>query len=143
MSAQLDALNLKVQRILTDRFGTVQIDGDGDYTLRYESARVFVGCSEWGENTVVRVFAPVLFGVPPTPELYEYVATEGGNYILGGLCARPGDGGVTLEFRYTVLGDFLDAEELAQAVMAVIFTANGLDDKLKPRFGGSRFHEDD
>jgi hypothetical protein len=43
-----------------------------------------------------------------------------------------------LGFEHAILGDHLDAPELHQAVAAVGFTADRLDDELQARFGGKR-----
>ena len=142
MAAQIDALRGKVQRILTEKLGTVEIDKDGDFTVRHESTRAFVSCREWGDKTLVVVHAPFLGDVPPSPELFKYVATEGGLYHFGHVTAWEQGGTCTLSFRHTLLGDYLDGPELEAALVAVAVTANDLDDELQQRFGGRRFHED-
>lgn len=142
MTAALDALKGKVQRMLTDEFGTIQVDKDGDFTLRHESARVFVRCLGWHDKTIVRVFSPFLHGIPASAELFKYAATE--SWVFGHVSVNedPGSGELELSYSHTLLGDYLDAEELKTAVLAVIFTANEIDDELQAKYGGQRFHED-
>ena len=143
MSARLDATRMKVQGILTDEFKGVHLDGDGDLSIRHQSARVFVGVSEWGEDsTIVRVWAPFLVGFEVTPEVYEFVAKKSGEYLFGHPVLREGSDGALLSFRHNLLGDYLDAAELNHAVVAVALTANDLDDEAQAKFGGRRFHED-
>ncbi len=44
----------------------------------------------------------------------------------------------TSPWTHTLLGDYLDEEELHNAVGAVVTTADRLDDELQSRFGGKR-----
>jgi Putative bacterial sensory transduction regulator len=135
----------KVQRYLADMVGAVQLTPDGAYSFQAGSAQVFVRCMQWGtgDRTLVSIVCPVLFAAAPSPELYEHIAVHADDYLFGHLsAANQDDGTVSVFFTHTLLGDYLDPEELKQAVGAVVTTANTLDDELKTRFGGSRFHED-
>lgn len=131
----------KVQRILNSRFGTIQIDKDGDFTMRHESARLFIRCWEHGDSVVLRLTSPIVFGAQAGPELFKYIATEG-TYIFGNLYANEGENGCTIVMHHSLLGDYLDEEELVTAVVRVLGTANELDDDLAAKFGGTVFHED-
>jgi hypothetical protein len=87
--------------------------------------------------------APLVFNLPPAPELFEYVATNANSYQLGHLyAARVDNGTVTVGFAHSLLGDFLDDEEVFSAVVAVLGTGNQLDDEIKAQFGGERYFED-
>jgi hypothetical protein len=135
----------KVQRYLADMVGAVQLTPDGAYSFQAGSAQVFVRCMQWGtgDRTLVSIVCPVLFGAARSPELYEHVALHADDYLFGHLSATyQDDGTVSVFFTHTLLGDYLDPEELKQAVGGVVTTANTLDDDLKTRFGGSRFHDD-
>jgi hypothetical protein len=135
----------KVQRYLTDLVGSVQVIPDGSYTVQSGSARVFVRCHPWadGESTIVSIVCPILFGCPASPELYEHVAVHADDYLFGHLSAqRADDGTISISLTHSLLGDFLDPEELKTAVGAAVTTADRLDDELKARFGGKRFHDD-
>jgi hypothetical protein len=133
----------RVQRMLADLFGRIEVDRDGDFTFRHGSTRVFISVGEaFGEHTVVNVRAITNLRVPASPELFHYVATDN-HYTLGALRAHEGDEGVLISFRQTILGDTLDPDELQTAVLAVAFTADDVDDQIQQRFGGARFHEDE
>jgi len=137
----------QVQRILTSEFNNVSVDSDGDFSLRHESARVFIRCreqklSEDRSRTLLTVWAIVLGEVPPSPELFHYVAVEGSNYIFGHLVCLEHESSVWIHMTHQLLGDYLDSEELVSAVLGIAFSANDLDDELQSRFGGRRFHED-
>ena len=46
------------------------------------------------------------------------------------------DGRGTLVLRHTLLADYLDEPELSNAVRAIAFTADEIDNELKAKFGG-------
>jgi hypothetical protein len=148
--ATIEQTTMKVQRILTGPMQlNVQVRGD-TMAIHFAdtSTQVTFHVSELGKDrdgnprTVVRVSAPILWGVAPTPALYEWIAREGGNYVFGHVAAfndgsEPGK--VFLLMTHTLLGDYLDEDELAAAMWAVLGSADDLDDELRQRFGGKRY----
>lgn len=139
--ADVAAVKDKVQAYLTSQ-GPVQIDSEGRYGVEMGSARVYVEVEEHpnGEVVVVKVVAPFLFDVPITPDLYEYFALHADDWFFGSLGVWPNDEGTTalLVLRHTLLGDFLDKDELLYAVYGVGGVADDLDDELQQKFGGTR-----
>jgi hypothetical protein len=132
----------KVQRYLTSNFNSVMVDSQGDFSFQIQSARLFIRVQDWTEDkTIVRVFSPMLLDVPVTQQLKDYVALEGGNYVFGAVSMQVQEDKAQLMFSHTILGDYLDEEELLTSCKAVGATAEHLDDKLKEQFGGRRFHE--
>ncbi len=105
---------------------------------------MFVRCIDFTEDeTLVQAFAQVVTEVPPSDDLFRYIAIEGGRYTFGQLSAKERDDGtLTVIFAHSLLGNYLDPQELEAAVGAVLWTANELDDEIRSRFGGKRFHED-
>jgi len=89
----------------------------------------------------VRIGAPLLFGVEASNELFEYVSTA----RLGGLV------GLSLDLQEhpenprhydlilgtSILGNFLDEDELVNAVTICAYVADANDDDLANMFGGS------
>jgi hypothetical protein len=142
-NTQLLVFKDKVQRYLTNLVGTVEVTADGRFTFHDGSTQVFVTCSMWAQDkTVASIMAPILLGVPATPELFEYIATNASRYLFGHLSAlRDDDGTIGVLLTHELLGDFLDPDELKIAVGSVALTANDLDDEMKARFGGKRFHD--
>lgn len=139
----VDETRLKIQNYLT-QLGNPMLDGDGDLSLRHGSTRVFVRVTDFGDgDTYVEVFAPILFQVPLTPELFEYVALNN-QFKFGGFeLTRSDDSGVgTLMFSHGLLGTYLDPAELIMAVGLIARQADGLDDELQARFGGNLMHSD-
>jgi hypothetical protein len=133
------AVREKVQRFLADILGTVEVDRDGDFTFAFESTRVFVSIIEQEDRTLVKIFAPLVLKVPPSPELYEHIALHAGDYLFGSFELDQADEGFTILFYHVLLGDYLDGEELHNAVRAIANIADDTDDELKAKFGGQRF----
>lgn len=147
--ANVDQTMLKVQRILTGPMGLrVSLQGNGmSVTFAESSTRVNVNFSDYGTNkagdpsTLVQLTSPILWEVDPTPALYEWIAREGGKYFFGHVTAyddSSAPGKLFLMMSHTLLGDYLDEEELHWALHAVVGTADRLDDELKEKFGGKR-----
>jgi hypothetical protein len=142
MPANLLMVKDKVQRYLTDLIGSVEIDAEGRFSFRHGSARLFVQVDQINEeSTAVEIVAPLVFNARATPELFHYVATRG-SYRFGHLSAAERDDGVSIFYQHTLLGDFLDPDELKWAVFAMANTADELDTQLRSQFGGETFHED-
>jgi Putative bacterial sensory transduction regulator len=142
MSEQLDLLTVKVQRILADFLNDVRLNDRGGFMIPYESTMVVVEPKELeNERTAVLVFALMNQNVPATPALYEWVARNTDNFMFGHIGIRVDEEGkfANLVFTHTLLGDYLDPEELKQAVGAVATTANDLDEEVQDRFGGERW----
>lgn len=137
----IDVVRNKVQSILAENFNT-ELTKSGGWTLRHESARLFVDLLDQENRVIVKLEVPLLFGVKPTPELYEYVAFHADDYIFGHLNLVKREEGVDVYFSHRLLGDYLDTEELRQAVAAVLGVSNDIDDELAAKFGGRRFHDD-
>jgi len=141
----VDQVRTKVQRILTDNFGKVEIDRDNDFVARKDSAVTFIRVREgFGDDgTIIDVKCPLLMEVPLTKELFQWVATEGQMYKLGGVWVNPDDNGKTgwVYFKYAIIGEDLDESELMTAVGVVLVTSDQLDNELQEKFGGELFGE--
>jgi hypothetical protein len=142
---KIDQVKNKIMRMLSSKM-SIRLDDDGDILIQHESAVCFVSVDEWGEqdgdgdDIIIQVRAPILWDVRRTPELYEWVATKGQQFIVGRVaCNKDEDPALTnVWFEYSILGDNVDEPEIVMAVSAVITTANKLDDQLKPLFGGRK-----
>ena len=147
--ADVDQTMMKVQRLLTGPMGlNISLQGSAiTVTFRDVSTRVNISVQEWGTNkdgdpaSLVRISCPILWEVDPSPGLYEWIAKEGGNYFFGNVSAHDDStapGKLFLVMSHTLLGDYLDEEELSSAMYAMLGTADKIDDELKGRFGGKR-----
>jgi hypothetical protein len=143
MAGDLVATRGKVQQFLTQNFNDVNIDKDGDFSLRHGSARIFVRSRTRDEAdfTWISLDIPLLIGVKETPEVFEHVALHSDDYMFGHLNAVRTDDGLMIMLSHALLGDYLDEKELLTAVGGMLGTADDLDDELQTQFGGHRFHE--
>jgi hypothetical protein len=142
LSDELDLLTLKVQRILSDFLNDVRLTDDGGYLVPYDSTMVVVRPREIsGERTTVTVYGLCNQNVPVSPALYEWVARNTDAYIFGHLAMYVDDETqmASITFTHTLLGDYLDPEELRNTVGAIASTSNDLDDEIQDRFGGERW----
>jgi hypothetical protein len=144
----IEEVRRKVQRILTDELGRVEIDRDGDFVLHNESAVAFISLEMMNDrpdaDIVIRSFCPLLVDVKLTPDVYRWVATEGQQYFFGHCQVienedDPKRGRIL--FRHSIVGNDLDPNELKNLLYVTMFTSNDLDDKLKAMFGGKLFSE--
>lgn len=132
----------KVQHFLTKHF-RVGLEQGGMFSIDHESTRGFVSVSQRGDRTVVRVEAVIAFNVPESPAMLEHVARQSGAFLFGHIALQPDDGRATFTalFSHALLANYLDEDELINAVVAVVGTANQIDDGFVARFGGETFHD--
>lgn len=135
------AVREKVQHILT-KHGRVELDGDGDFSIQHQSARVFVRVVDWGDDqTIISAWTIAVIGATDSPELHEYIAYAADDYIFGHLgLSKQENGTANILFSHRLLGDTLDEDELMHAVIALVTTTNSIDEELAGRFGGRTFH---
>ena len=140
MSAQLDALKMKVQNILSQNL-RLGLSKDGALTVLVDSSQTWVRCWEPadGQRRFVSIECPLIFDVQPTPEVFRYIALHADDKIYGHLSCSEGEDGLIIMFTHQLLGDYLDEEELLQAVYGVAGSGEDLDDELQGMFGGKRY----
>lgn len=146
MSVDVSTTREKVEQYLSRNFAQVSVNEAGVYSLRKGSARIFVevrvaGSAGEAKITLVNLDVLLLQGVRETPAVFEYVALHADDYQFGHLNAARTDDGLRLFLSHTLLGDYLDEDELRYAVGGMATVADDLDDELQLRFGGARFHE--
>ena len=138
--AAIDEVRAKVRRILQNKLGITRVEGE-DFFVQHGSTGCRVTFHELSRVTLVNLSSPVLFEVPLTPALYEEVARRTGKFRFGSLCLREEEGKGNLFFEGAVIGDTLDEDELMLPLLAIVTTADRLDDELRPRFGGRRLED--
>jgi len=139
---------MKVQRIITGPMGLQVMLQEDRFQVTFQDTSTFLTLrvAEFGKNedgeprTVVLVTSPILHEVEPTPELFEWIARNGGSRWFGHIeVYDAGDTGrVNLIFSHTLLGDYLDQPELETAMWGILSVANGWDEELQQKFGGKR-----
>jgi hypothetical protein len=139
----------KVLKMLTEGVGvqvTVKKEGLLQVGFADTSTAVYFEFSEQEfdgkapTQAFVHITSPILREVPESDELYKWVAIIGTGYRIGCVEAFPEENQtVFLRYKYVLLADFLDEDELSTAMWCVLHTANRLDDELKEKFGGKRW----
>ena len=106
------------------------------FSIAMGSAFAQVAVHPWGDNdATVRTWSWVITGAENTPELLLHLLHENANLRFGGFGVdEAGD----VLFQHTILGQTCDKEELRATIMAVISTADRVDDELVAKFGGQR-----
>ncbi len=100
------------------------------------SAYAQIAVYAWGENdAVIRILSWVLTGAETTPELTHYLLKANADLMFGAF-GMDDVGDVFLQS--VLLAATCDKEELRATIMAVIHTADRLDDELVGQFGGQR-----
>ena len=143
----------KVMKILTEGMElNVTIGKEERLSVRFDesSTAVFFDFSQQDfegkapSQAFVHITAPMLRGLTTTNELYKWVAVNGTGFRIGCVEAFDNeDGTVFLRYKYVLLADFLDEDELSTAMWAVLYTADNLDDELQKEFGGKRWIDED
>jgi type III secretion system-like peptide-binding chaperone len=137
MAVNISATRDAVASMLANLVGRVELAATGDLSFPFESTRIFINVRQFGDSSaVVNVFAITNVDLEPSPQLYEFVATHSGDWVMGHLALDVTDGRGTLVLRHTLLADYLDEPELSNAVRAIAFTADEIDNELKAKFGG-------
>lgn len=125
-----------------DNNGLRWVEQEGGYSLRFASARVLVGFTPLGEQTVIALRAPVLHDVPlddgasaalqALNELNR--ATHFGKWTLY-------EDERLIVVEYDLLGNHLQENELMTALTMLARLADQQDDFLQRKFGGGRAFE--
>jgi hypothetical protein len=148
--ATVDQTMLKAQRLLTGPMGLrIQLMGEViRVTFTDASTAVHLRVIDWGKTadgeprTLIRISAPILYAVKPVPALFEYLVREAPTKWFGSITVAddPDNAGMlTISMGHTLLGDYLDEEELNAAMFGVLGAADELDDPMQKRFGGKRW----
>ena len=144
--ATVDATSEKVQRMLVEGFGDVMLTRDG-FAIERGSTRVNIEVRDWGKDgkgdpsSIVRMWAPLVRELKPTPEFYHWAAVDGSKFLFGSVTVYDNEATADcfVVFDHTLLGDYLDLDELTGAIAMVARTADDLDDVVHDRFGGKRY----
>ncbi|ASW57264.1 hypothetical protein [Plantactinospora sp. KBS50] len=111
----------------------LQLDSDGDISIRAGSAMVFVRVRD--NPPLVDVFSPVLTEVEPTERLYVKLSELTNRMPIGRLyCTND-----TVWASIPVFGRNFQPTHLMLAVQVMTGLADELDDRLLGEFGGKRF----
>jgi hypothetical protein len=128
-----------VEQVLKTHLGVDELvrDGDGDYPIRFGSAKYFVRLSD-EQPPVVRVYSHVLVGVRGTAKLYQALNTINQHISF----ARVFHQGKAVLVATELLAETLDPEELVVACRSIANLADVHDGELKAAFGGETMFDD-
>ncbi len=106
------------------------------FGLSMGSAFVQVAVFPWGDDdAVVSARAYTVMGAELKPDLLKYLL-EKNNTMRFGAFGLDADGDIF--FHHAIVGSTCDKKELRTTVMAVMRTADDLDDQIVSRWGGKR-----
>ena len=130
----------KVQDILSSEFGSVRVSSDGSIKIPYESTMVNIEVEEWlnGQSIVV-LTAVIARDSKSNSAVYEWVNTQNANLRMGTVYHLPSKTNNITVMSYALLGDFMDPDELTNALRVLVLMADKLDDEFVSLFGGERF----
>jgi hypothetical protein len=132
----------KVHNILTSEFGSVTVDKDGGFRFPYQSTIVNVSVEDFGSNeTLVKLDGLIALDSKSGPAVYEWCNKVNSTLAFGtAVHLESGKNNVTI-IKYALLGDFLDPEELFNALRGIVLLADNLDDQFISEFGGKRYED--
>ncbi len=130
----------KVQDILSGEFGSVRVSSDGSIKIPFESTMVNIEVEDWldGQSLVV-LNGIIARDSKSNTSVYEWINEQNANLRIGCVYHLPGKTSNITIMSYSILGDFLDPDELTNALKAVVFMSDKLDDEFISKFGGERF----
>ena len=129
----------RVQDILSSELGSVRVSADGSIKVPYESTMVNISVEEWlNDQSIVVLTGIIASDSQSNASVYEWINTQNSGLRMGNIYHLPGKKNFTI-LSYSLLGDFLDPDELTNALRAVVLLADKLDDEFIQKFGGSRY----
>ena len=133
--SKVDEIQVKVQKYLSKELGNISVDEDGIIEFPFGSTKVTIGVKELMGEVVVEIFSPKnvnglyeklnLMNMV-SPVSWVYLELDNLNLVIA---------------KYTVLGEFLDFEELRYAISIVCNSADSLDEDMAKEFKAKRFIE--
>ena len=134
--------------ILREEFGdAVHIHDRLRYELPAGSTRVVTEVAGIADHAVILVSAPLALDVPTSPEMFEFVARQGGRPGLASMIVIAAGNGrtdrVNVMVAHHIYGNCLDRAELLTSVANVAAQADGEDENFVARFGGKRLADAD
>lgn len=139
-SEAVAVLRTALKGYLDADFAGYEIDRDGDFVVAAGSARVFIRPLEQGDRTLVRIWSITNVDLRVDGALTGFLATENARIAFGKFNLHE-EQAPAVHLSHTLLGDFLNREELQVAVVVIAQTADEYDDRIKARFGGRLFTE--
>jgi len=136
--SKIDEVQVKVQKYLSKELGNISVDEDGIIEFPFNSTKVTISVKELMGETIVSVYSPVIFNPRKTEGLLEQLnllnMASPVNWVL-----LDNDESSFVIAKYSVLGEFLDFEELRYAISIVCNSADSVDEDMAKDFKAKRF----
>lgn len=137
-SRELVILREKVERLLSKAVPNYNKAADR-FEIPYESTHLVIHPIDWTEGrTLLRLIAPVIVDVNPTPALYERLSELNNTTIFGKYYVHDR----TVFIEHNLLGESADGDEFRAAIASVAHHADHLVDPMLAEFGGRKWKED-
>ncbi len=130
----------RVEEMLGGLFGGVSVDDDGDFVVVYGSGTIYVRVTRDEHLVFITLFAFTNTDVPPSTELFRWVAmgAETARFGQVRLLESHGSENLRVVVAHELLGNFLDSDELTMALASVSSIAQQSAQVVEERFGGRR-----
>jgi hypothetical protein len=135
---KVDEIQIRVQKYLSKELGNISVDEDGIIEFPFSSTKVTIGVKELMGEVVVEVFSPVIFEPKNISGLYEKLNVLNMVSPVSWVYIELDNSSLVIA-KYTVLGEFLDFEELRYAISIVCNSADSLDEDMAKEFKAKRF----
>ena len=123
----------------------MRVSPSGEIAVTNGSATLFINSHDsYGvRGILVTMNSPLVHKLSMTNELLRWVAVEGHAHDIGGIYVVPsGDtGSCEVWLGHSVVGHDLDSGGILATVYRMLVLADDLDDKIRDRFGGTRFSD--
>jgi len=133
-SEAVAALKTALEKYLEGEFESCESDGEGGFLVRPKEAPVFVRPVEQDGSTLVRIWTVPNAGVEVDGELAQYLIKENASLTFG--MFELDEKTASVRFAHTLLGDFLNRDELLGAVHGMAAFAHRHERWVEERFGG-------
>jgi hypothetical protein len=138
VTADVEALREKVDRCLRESALGASPDATGDYMLAHGNVITWLRPMAWKDDrTLLRVWSITNVEMAVTGELTRFLVATNAKVAFGGFHLderRP-----SVLMAHSLLGDYLNREELLVALAAVTGTADRFAPEIRQRFGGKLF----
>ena len=95
------------------------------------------------EGSLITFESPLVHRIEMSDLLIRWVAMDGRSHALGGIYLVPSGQGNTCELwmSHSMVGDRVDRSTLISTLIQLLVLCDELDDRIRQRFGGVRFHD--
>ena len=132
----VDQLRIVIEEILADKFGTFQLDDDGDYYVDRGRVRVYITPIDWGDgDTLLKIWTVAAHDVDNSKKLMAYLNDLNRRSVFGVFYYQQG----MVYLSQTLIGNALDPEELLWTLKGIAKMTKQMDKLMARGFGGASY----